>query len=428
MTVTWTLPLRLLLALGLGLVVGLERETAKSVRGRLVFGGIRTEPLLALLGFAAACLQLMGVPFAVPAGFGAVAFLAALSYATKLRTHHPERSPGVSSELSGLLTFVVGALALLAEPWLAAALGIGNALLLSEKARLAALVRRLEKQEFLAALRFVLVTFIVLPILPDRSYPPFALNPADVWQLVILVASIGFVGYVLTRRLGERRGLTLVGLVGGLLSSTVLTVSMARRARAVPAIAADALRAAVLAASVMYVRLLTFAALLDARVLPALSWRLALLGAIGAALAPQWERHGVQPSTEDTVGTFSTPSPRPASPRNPFELGPALAFAAVFVLLSVGTATVRARAGSTGVMAVAAVAGAVEVDPFILAMLRAPDAPVTQVVAAILIATLTNTVAKGAYFAALVPARRRAATWRYGVWALAHVPLLLGLR
>jgi hypothetical protein len=216
----WTMGLQLVLALALGLLVGLERERVRSETKKLFLGGVRTYPIISLFGFACAWLHMAGVAWILAAGLLAVLVLAAVGYAGKIR----EGRLGATSEVAALLTYVVGALVLLADIRLAVALGVINTILLSEKAAMESLVVRLDKVEFLAILRFLLVTFIIYPVVPDQDFTAFHLNPARIWRMVILVSSIGFVGYFLIKKFGSRVGLWLSGLMGGIVSSTAVSI------------------------------------------------------------------------------------------------------------------------------------------------------------------------------------------------------------
>jgi uncharacterized membrane protein (DUF4010 family) len=407
--IEWTFQLRFAVALALGLLVGLERESAKEHQ-RVVFGGVRTHPIISMLGFGCAWLFQIGVAFMLPAGLLALAALAVVTYLAKVRA---ERY-GTTSEISAFLTFVTGALALLVDIWVAMALGIVNAILLSEKSRLESFVEHLNRAEFLATLKFLLVTLIILPILPDQEYTAFRLNPSVIWKFVIIVSSIGFVGYVLTRRLGSRVGLWLTGLLGGIVSSTALTVAMGRVGRADPARAPAGLQAALLAGAVMYVRVLVILALVSPAFVALLWWKLALLSAIGGALA---------------LSLRLTERPRPGEEltalQNPFEIAPALLFAALFVALSVLTGLVRQSAGEMGILTLSAIVGVLDIDPFILSLVQGPLLSPSLVAGAIILSTMSNTVAKGLYYAVLSPSTRKETVTRYALWAFLHVPLIL---
>jgi uncharacterized membrane protein (DUF4010 family) len=404
----WTVELRFALALALGFLVGLERESTKEHQ-KLVFGGVRTHPIISLLGFGAAWLYQYGATFVLPVGLLALAGLTVVAYVAKIR----EERFGTTSEISALLTYVTGALTLLADIWVAMALGIVNAILLSEKARLETYVEHLNRAEFLATLKFLLVTVIILPVLPDQEYTPFHLNPAAIWKLVIIVSTVGFVGYVLIRRLGARLGLWVSGLLGGIVSSTALTVAMGRMAQRDSGRTLGALQAAIVAGAVMYLRILVILAIVAPAFVGVLWWKLAILSLIGVGLALSVRAHEEPDADRDVPGL-----------ENPFELTPALIFAGLFVALTAITAVVRNYAGETGVLTLAAFTGVVDIDPFILSLAGDRDLAARVIVSGIILAMLSNTLAKGVYFSILVPASRRATLLRYVGWAVAHLPFV----
>lgn len=409
-TFEWPVSLRFLVALGLGFLVGLERESARIEFKRLVFGGVRTFPILSMYGFGCAWVYQQGVQLMLPAGIVSVAVLAALSYIEKMKTGRF----GVTSELSALLTFVVGAIALLADVRVAMALGVINTLLLSSKATLESYVERLDKSEFLATLKFLLVTFIIFPALPDREFTDYHINPARVWRIVIMVSSVGFAGYFLVKRFGARVGLWLAGLMGGVVSSTAVSVATGRMAQARPERADGALQATLLASSVMYLRILALIAVVNAALVPVLWWKLSALALVGVLLAV-WPRHGRD----------STATDEPPALSNPFEIRAALVFAILFMALTVVTSLVRSRFGTTGLFTLAGIVGIVDVDPFILSVAQHSDGGHVLATQAMLVAMMANTVMKGLYFSVLARPVRAAAATRYAAWALLHLPVIL---
>lgn len=164
--INWTVELRFAVALGLGFLVGLQRESLRLEQGHLLLGGVRTYPLISLFGFGCAWLGRAGADFMLPLGLLAVAVLAGISYFAKTRQ---SEHFGITTEVAALVTFIVGALALLADVWIAMALGVVTTFLLSEKTQLEDSVKKLNQVEFLAAVKFLLVTLIILPALPDRN-------------------------------------------------------------------------------------------------------------------------------------------------------------------------------------------------------------------------------------------------------------------
>ncbi len=400
--------LRFALALALGFLIGLERERSGAAKQGRVFAGVRTFTLVSLFGFACAWLHNLGLTTAVPVGLVAIAGLAAFEYFAKLR----ENRIGWTTEAAVLLTYAIGVLALLAPAWVPLALGIIGTLLLSEKARIEGLVEKLDNAEFLAVLKFLIVTALVLPVVPDRAFTTFAINPRKLWLIVVMVSSVGFAGYFLIKKLGAKFGWWLSGLAGGIVSSTAVSVAAGRVAQQQPGQAHHALQAALLASSVMYLRILALVAFLNGAFVPALGWKLALLSAVGLALA--WlVRPAEEPATRGPVSSL----------QNPFEILPALGFALLFVVLMVVTKLVQAHFGASALLALAAVVGVADIDPFILSLVQSNPVPERLLVSAILVAMMMNTLAKGLYFSSLAGSVRRVALVRFAFWAALHLPL-----
>jgi uncharacterized membrane protein (DUF4010 family) len=409
-TIEWTVQLRFAVALALGFLVGLERESTKIEHQKLVFGGVRTHPLISMFGFGCAWLYQIGSTFMLPAGLGAMIVLTGIAYYAKISA---ERY-GSTSEVSALLTYVTGALAFHVDIWAAMAMGVFNTILLSEKSRLETYVENLNKAEFLATLKFLLVTLIILPVLPDQSYTRFQINPTRVWEVVILVSTIGFIGYFLSKRFGEKVGLWLSGLLGGIVSSTAVTITVGRLAQTTPSRGTGALQAAMLASSIMYLRILVLVAILNPLLLPVIWWKLLLLACTGVILS---FRYGGEVPTGEATNVPGL--------QNPFEITPALLFAALFMVLIVVTTVVKDALGNAGLLGLAAVVGVTDIDPFVLSIVQSTSGAFGLSVAAMILAMMSNTVAKGLYFGFLVPGQRRQTAWRFALWAILHLPLVL---
>jgi uncharacterized membrane protein (DUF4010 family) len=294
------------------------------------------------------------------------------------------------------------------------ALGIISTIMLSEKANIESYVENLDKAEFLAVLKFLLVTVIVLPVLPNQEYTNFKLNPTRIWQIVILVSTIGFVGYFLTKKLGSRYGLWLSGLLGGIVSSTAVSIAAGRIAQNEPTRTGHALQASLLASSVMYLRILIIVWLVNPSILPLLSWKLPILSVIGIALSFKFAANG---KTED--------EPSVSTLQNPFEIRPAMYFAVVFVVLSVVTVLIKTSFGSMGLFLLSAIVGVTDIDPYILSLISHTQNVEAYIATAMLVAMMSNTIVKGIYFGFLAKTARAETYWRFGVWALLHLPIIL---
>jgi len=407
--IEWTDELRFLVAIALGFLVGLERESrGGSISARLT-AGVRTYTLVSLFGFGCAWLYRLNIDFIIPVGIIVIGGMILSSYLAKQKSG----AVGWTSEIAALLTFVVGVLSLVADIWIPMALGIFTTLLLSEKAGLEQFIDKLDKSEFLAVVRFLLVTLIILPALPDKHYTQFNLNPYQIWQIVILVSSIGFVGYFLMKKFGDKMGLWLSGLLGGIVSSTAVSIAMGNIAKKNDSLANRAFQATILASSVMYLRILGIIYLLNAGIAVELWWKLITLFFIGLLLA---------------IILHDKNSDTPAGPissiQNPFEIKPAIIFASLFVILSVVTIWVKQFFGSAGLLALSALVGVTDIDPFIVSIIS-KQLPVENVIgSAILVSMMSNTVVKGIYFGFLVKRIRKKVILYFALWAAIHGILL----
>lgn len=406
----WPAHLRFFLALALSFLVGLERETSGLISKGRVFAGVRTYALIGLFGFACAGLYKLGIPWVLPGGIIVMGALALVGYLAKLK----EGFTGWTSEVAAVITFVMGALCLLSDVWLPMAIGVSITFLLSEKSKVEKFVVHLDQSEFLAVVRFLILTVIILPVLPNEAYTEFKLNPQRIWQLVILVSSMGFAGYFLSKRLGDRMGLWLSGLLGGIVSSTAVSIAAGRIARRRPEQQVHALQASLIASSVMYIRILVLIWIVSPQFVEHLWLKLVLLAVVG------------------TVLCLFTRSPESAGPgqsvttlRNPFEIRPALIFASLFVLLSILTVWTTRFYGEPGLLALAGIVGVTDIDPFILSVVSEAHQVQNIAISALLISMMSNTVVKGIYFAFQAKGPRRDILWRYGLWAVLHIPLIL---
>lgn len=344
-----------------------------------------------------------------PIGLLAIGTLTGVAYVGKIRAD----KFGSTSEISALLTYVVGALALLVDVWISMTIGVVNTILLSEKAMLESYVDRLSKVDFLAVVKFVLVTVIILPVLPNQEFTQFHINPARVWQ-VIIVSSLGFAGYLLEKQFGEKVGLWLAGILGGIVSSTAVTVSMGRMAQAKPERAESSLQAALLACSVACLRILVLVWFINPGLSKALVQPFLIISLGGFLLSVRMFRKDEAPP-EAVISDL----------QNPFEIRPAIVFGILFVLLSVITELVRIQLGESGIIALSAIVGVTDVTPFIMTLTQSPEGVSRLFVAAAILAMMSNTIAKGTYFGVLSKANRKETALKYSILALIHVPFIL---
>lgn len=378
------LALRLAAALGLGVLIGLERErTQPETR----FAGVRTFGLISLAGAMAAYVDhTLARPALALALFAAVAGLVVVSAVITAR----QGDIGITTEVSALLAFVLGYLCVSGNVVLAAGLAVASGGVLALKQWLHDLARRIESTDVEATLKFAIVTVIILPLVPNETYGPEPLdviNPYEIWWMVVLISGLNFASYILVKTVGADRGIGLTGLLGGLVSSTAVSLGLAQRSRTEPA-HARMLALAILAAwTVMFFRVVVLASVVS----PALGRRLALgLGGLGlVSLAIVLVLRGRQGPTER--GSVSAGA-------NPFELGQAIRFGALFGVVTLAAKAAQHYLGETGLYLAGALAGLTDVDAITLSMARlARGEPASLGAAArtIVIAALANTLVKG---------------------------------
>ncbi|HEX7898098.1 MAG TPA: DUF4010 domain-containing protein [Planctomycetota bacterium] len=387
-------------ALGIGFLIGLQREQQQRLQEPAApkFGGVRTYSLAALLGGVCA---LLARPFgAWTIGAGLLALLAPLliSFADDIRR---DRDRGITSEVAFLLTYLLGALALspdlLPSPkeryLLAAAVGVAAGALLSFKKPLHSWVSKLSDEDIFATVKFAVLAVIILPLLPNKAYGRFTLNPSNIGLMVTLIAGISFAGYVAIRALGPGRGLGVVGLLGGLASSTAVTLSLSGRARREPDVAAPCAMAVVLASAVMAPRVVAEVAVVNPALVPAVAWPMAAMAAAGLVSAFLLARSAKKAAQAGEEVAF----------HNPFELGSALKLGAVFVVVLIVSKFAQQTLGTAGIYAAGALAGLTDVDAVTLSManLAKQGLDPRHAAVTILIAVASNTLVKAGMTVAL---------------------------
>jgi uncharacterized membrane protein (DUF4010 family) len=373
-------------ALAIGLMMGLERERNPSARA-----GLRTFALVALFGAVCAVLaDSLRSPALVATGLAALALMMVGTY---LRPSPPgsegSDDPGTTTMVAVLACFVLAVMALSGQTRLAVMLAIVATALMYFKAELRGMAQHLTQRDLLSMLQFAVVTFIVLPVLPDADFGPYdALNLRQIWWMVVLISGVSLAGYVALRVVGQAHGAVLLGLLGGLVSSTATTLAYSRHTHNDAAMLPLAARVILMANMVLLARLavLTSVVAQDALrgVLPVLGCGFAL-GAAAFAIDGLRSRGKAQ----RTLGLPQV--------NNPTELRAALGFAGLYALVLLLTAWLGDAAGPLGVYAVAVASGLTDVDAITLSSLRLFDTgslTLGQVSTAIALAVSANVAFK----------------------------------
>jgi len=384
---------KLLIVLFLSFLIGLEREEKRSQGDHYYFGGVRTFPLVGLLGYTLALIS--GKDSLAPViGFAVIGAFMAISYLHKISSNE---TAGMTTEITGLLTFMLGILVEKNYFWIAVTIVVASVLLLELKAALENLAQKIPGDDIAAFTKFLLITAVILPIVPNRSYTVFQLNPFKSWLIVVAVSAVSFVSYLLQKLARGRGGILLSAILGGAYSSTVTTVVLSRKARGaeLPHLFASSI---LIASSVMYLRIAALVYLFNSAMGAKLLYPFLALGVLGIVAGLAWL---------STPGVKTRASAQPMEPKNPLELKTAFLFAAIFVGVLILTDAAILHMGLRALYSLAAVMGVTDVDPFIMGLTQAAGktATVNAAAAATLIAASSNNLVKGLY--ALIFADRK---------------------
>lgn len=380
---------RLGVALAIGFLIGLERgwKSRNEPDGNRA-AGLRTIALGGLLG---------GIWGALSAGPGNDGLLAlAIAFAVysgaivlfRYREAVAENTSGATTVVAAMTAFALGALAVVGDMAVAGALGVAAAALLAFKEVLHGWVGRISWLELRSGLLLAAMTFIMLPLLPNRTVDPWdTINPFEMWLLTVMIAAISFAGYIAIKAVGDRAGIIMTGVAGGLASSTAVTVSLGEMAKEHPEKAGPLTAGALFASATMAARVLAIVAAVGTSVLPAIALPIGLGGLSLLAVALFYLRQD-RGSVES--GRLKL--------QDPFELKTVLKFGLILTAITAATKLLTRIGSGQGVYALAALSGVADVDAMTLSMSRQATDPSSMTLAAnaILIVVAVNTVAKAA--------------------------------
>jgi len=341
-----------LLALGLGLLVGLQKERAASP-----LAGLKTFGLTALLGAVAALVSAHTGGWVVAAGLLGVVGVMAIGNAIQIREGNA--TPGQTTEVAMLVMYLIGALTVVGPTAVAVVLAGAVAVLLHLREELKGLIRRMTDRDVRAIMQFVVISLVVLPVLPNRTFGPFdVLNPYNIWLMVVLIVGLNLTGYAAFRWLSNRGGTVVAGLLGGVVSSTATAFAYARNTKAgeMPAPASAAI--IWLASSVVYVRVMIEIGAVAPRFLLSAAGPLLVMLALFTVTAGIIWRSG------------SAPADGSLEPRNPTHLRAAVVFGALYACVLVLVAAAGAYLGSAGLYAAALLSGLTDIDAITLSTSR----------------------------------------------------------
>ncbi len=336
-------------ALGLGMLIGLERERTEG--GERTFAGARTFSLVALLGALSVYIgELSGFPWIVGLVFIAVVALVMIAYYVTAQGGNI----GATTETSLLITFLIGCICALDNESFAGAIAVVTMLLLALKGWLRNLAKRIEPSDVEATLKFAIITLIILPLLPNTDYGPAGLeviNPYKTWLMVVLIAGLNFVGYILVKVVGREHGFGITGLLGGLVSSTAVTLSFSQRSRTESHLVPVLALAILLAWTVMFFRVVIEVGIVNFSLATSLVMGMLLMGFVSLVICIVLWRRGRSKETAEVEPSH-----------NPFELGDAIKFGGLFAVVMFVASAAQLYFGDTGLYLAGALAGLADVE------------------------------------------------------------------
>jgi uncharacterized membrane protein (DUF4010 family) len=379
-------------AMGIGFLIGLQREYAFRDSKRELVAGERTFALMGLVGaLAAFSAEVLNYP----AAFVGIIMLVGLVVAVSYFTGAQRGFMGLTTEITILIVVILGALCYWGHLTLAVALGIATAVLLSLKLETDRLVQALTREDIVSALKLAVISAIILPILPNQPLgpPPFdVFNPFKIWLFVVFISAINFVGYVLIKIIGPEQGISLTGLLGGMVSSTSTTLILSERSRRDTGLARSLSLAIIISWAVMFARLIIYVGILSPPLLAEIWLPLAVAGSLGLGYAGYtWFRSRSQdPSTQEKEGMeFS----------NPLNLWTAIQFGVIYAVILVVARSAQIYFGDTGILVSSFIAGFANVDAITLSLTElTKNNEVSLNIAglSVVLAAMSNTAVKGA--------------------------------
>lgn len=374
---------RLLVALGAGFLIGLEREHAALTQKLNSFAGIRSFVFVTLLGFSGMMMALIFDPWIFIGLLVSVLVLIGVSY----RATAAAGDLGTTTELSLLLSFVLGGLTFLGFVEISLMITVVVVVLLSAKFKLQDAIGKITSEELYDFIRFAVLVLLVFPFLPDDNMGPFdVLNPREIGWVVILTSGLGLVGYILMKLLGSGKGILLSGIVGGLVSSTAVTWVFAKKSKESPNISLHCAVAILAASSIMIIRVLIWAFIFNTQLFNRMVIPIAFVFvvALGVAIAFYYKQRKSE-SIDTDMGKGK-----------PLDLQGALFFGVVYTVILLVVSYANEYLGEKGMLLSSAIAGLSDIDAITISVSKIAGESLALSIAsnAILIATVSNTIVK----------------------------------
>ena len=378
----------LLVSLCLGALIGLERQWEKETwhPGKHVLAGLRTFTFWALLGTLCGYFTQTVHTLFFLAGFIAMSVWMTIFLFFKNRQ---STDPGYTTGVVGLLTYLIGGLVAWHQDRAALVLTLTMVILMAMKPYVHQVLHKFSKEDVRMGLQFAAVSGVILPLVPNEPWGPYGcLNPHAIWMMVVLVSGASFGGYVAVRLLGQKLGMALTGVLGGVASSTATTLAMSRESKKEPILAGDCSLAVVLACTVMLWRVAFLATVVDPAIFIKLAVPFGWMSIPGTAFCLWRVWHHGKGHPKGQVVAY----------RNPLSLRDAIQFALFYAFIVYLVKVASDRFGETGLSAVSAFSGLMDLDAISLSLSRMAKDPgmMNLAIQGILIATLANTLLKSA--------------------------------
>lgn len=375
--------IRLFVAIGMGAIIGLEREHAGKTEKALSFAGLRTFVFVSLLGFIGGLTYYLISPWTYIALLTGTGILTGISYWITAS----KGDIGATTEFTVLVAFVLGTLAFLGLIEVGLMITVVVVLLLSLKMRIRRAVGKITPEEWYDFIRFSVLALLVFPFLPDRQMGPYAaINPREIGWVILLTSGIGFFGYVLMKYLGARSGILLGGIIGGLISSTAVAWVYSKKSQEQPGVSLNCAIAILSASSIMFVRILIWVFIFDKVLFDAVFLQVMALFGLNLLIAGiYYYRLRTHKSEEQTI-----PGARPLNIQG------ALIFGLMYALILLGTQYAHAHFESRGILISASLAGLTDIDAITIAVSKLSGQHISHLFAfrVLLVAYMSNSAFK----------------------------------
>ena len=379
------------LSLLLGVLVGIQREHALKTQEGELPAGIRTFGLMGVMGCGAAMLSSLMLS---PLPFVSLILVCGAYFTVSYYHDYKNGRVGLTTKICAMIVILLGGLIFYEFYNLGAGVAVALTLLLSAKFELHSFAKKISNEDIYATLKFAVITTIILPLLPDHTFgsAPFDIfNPKKIWYLVVLISAISFVGYILMKLIGARKGIGLTGILGGVISSTALTLTFTQRSREYEHLSNAFAFSIMIAWTIMFIRIWIIAWILN----PALAYLLLTPFTFGMGFGLIYSFILMYFSRKQEIGT------QDVKLHNPFELWPAIKFTLLFIFLLFCAKSAHQYFGNSGVYLSSFFGGFMDVDAILLSMLKLIQSsqpnplPMNIAVFSVIIAVISNTLLKG---------------------------------